>query len=159
MRRVPTTHPLHAALAMALVAAVGLAACGKKEAEPAPAKAEAIPTPSTPSATPTDREIRITELKPADATFRPGETAKLHVAIAFTLPADGGTVGIVVQDGNGKPVTNRLVPVPGGSGTLTDEIEFVVPATNRVTLHVPLYVKGESRSATVATSQFAVGAN
>ena len=159
MRRIPTTHPLHAAVAVALLATVGLTACGKRDAEPAPGKAATTPAAAAPSAPQADRDIRITELKPADVTFKPGEMAKLHVAIAFTLPPDGGTVGLVVQDGNGKPVTNRLVPVPGGSGTLTEAIEFTVPATNRVTLHVPLYVKGESRSATVATSQFPVGAN
>jgi hypothetical protein len=46
--------------------------------------------------------------------------------------------------------------VDGGSGTFVGELELKVPATDRVTLLVPLYAKGENKSSAVATHQFAV---
>jgi hypothetical protein len=48
--------------------------------------------------------------------------------------------------------------VEAGSGTFVGELEFKVPATDRVTVLVPLYAKGENKSSTIATHQFAVKA-
>ena len=81
---------------------------------------------------------------------------KLTVSAAYTLPAQGGSVGIVVQDGKSGMVANKLKSVGGGSGTLSEEIEFKVPATDRVAVHVPLYVKDEKKSATVSSREYTV---
>jgi len=159
MTRTLTTKPLQTALALALVAGLALTACGKKDADKAPAPATTAPAPSTSAEKPKDRDIQITSLKPEGATFKPGQTVKIAIELAYTLPADGGSVGIVIQDGKNAPISNRLIPATPGSGTLTEEIEFKVPATDRIVVHVPLYVKGETKSSTVATRHFPVKAS
>jgi len=162
MMRTSTMKQTALALVLAMAAGLALTACGKKDADKAadaPAPAVATPAPSAPAEKPKDREIQITSLKPEDTTLKPGQTVKIAIELAYTLPADGGNVGIVVQDGKNTSISNKLIPAAAGSGTLTEEVEFTVPATDRVVVHVPLYVKGESRSSTVATRQFTVGEN
>jgi hypothetical protein len=48
--------------------------------------------------------------------------------------------------------------VAAGSGKFSEVVEFTVPATDRVIVHVPLYLKGESKSTTVALREYAVKA-
>lgn len=150
----------HAALALAMVAGLALTACGKKDADKAaqaPVPAATAPAPAS-AEKPKDRDIQITSLKPEGATLKPGQTVKLALELAYTLPADGGSVGVVVQDAKNAPIFNKLIPAAPGAGRLTEELEFKVPATDRVVVHVPLYVKGETRSSTVATHSFTVSA-
>jgi hypothetical protein len=152
-------NPLHGALALALAASIGLAGCGKKDAEPA--KSTTAPTEATkssPPAAPTDREIKITTLLPEGDTLKTGDTVQLKLSATYVLPAQGGSVGIVVQDSKNALIANKLTPVAGGSGTVNEEVEFKVPATDRITVHVPLYLKDETKSATVATREYAVKA-
>lgn len=161
MTRIRTMKPLHAALALAMATSLALTACGKKDADKAaqaPAAAATAPAPAAPAEKPKDRDIQITSLKPEGATLKPGQTVKIALELAYTLPADGGSVGVVVQDGKNTPISNRLIPAAPGAGKLTEEVEFKVPATDRVVVHVPLYVKGETRSSTVATRSFTVSA-
>ena len=147
------------AAAVIIAGLVALAGCGKKDtdavapktAAPAPAGASAPPPAAT-----TDREIRITSIHPDNTSLIAGQTVKLSVGAAYTLPAQGGSVGIVVQDAKGALVANKLKPVGGGSGTFTDEIEFKVPATDRVAVHVPLYVKDETKSTNVSSREYTV---
>ena len=145
--------------AMFVVAgAVLLAGCGKKESEADASKGAqpAASTAATPAAAPTDREIKITSIQPDNTSLIAGQTVTLTVSGAYTLPAQGGSVGIVVQDAKSGLVANKLTPVSGGSGTFSGEIEFKVPATDRVAIHVPLYVKDEAKSATVASREYTV---
>jgi hypothetical protein len=111
-----------------------------------------------PPVAPTDREIKITSIKPDGGTLKTGETVKLAISAAYTLPAQGGGVGIVVQDSKNALIANKLTQVAGGSGTVAEEIEFKVPATERIVVHVPLYLKDETKSSTVATREFTVKA-
>ena len=113
-------------------------------------------TTTPPPAASTDREIKITSIQPDNTSLIAGQTVKLTVSAAYTLPAQGGSVGIVVQDGKSGMVANKLNPVGGGSGTLSEAIEFKVPATDRVAVHVPLYVKDEKKSATVSSREYTV---
>lgn len=162
MTRAPTTKPLQAALVMALAAGLTLTACGKKDADKAAgtaAPAATAPAPSAPAEKASDREIRITSLKPEGAIFKPGQAVKIAIELAYMLPADGGSVGIVIQDGKNTSIFNKLIPAAPGNGTLTEEFEFTVPATDRIVVHVPLYVKGETRSSIVTTREFPVRAN
>lgn len=149
-----------AALALALVAGLALTACGKKDADKAaPTPTPAATAPAAPAEKPKDRDVQITSVAPEVATLKPGQTVKLALQLAYTLPADGGSVGIVIQDGKNAPIANKLIPAAPGSGTLTEEVEFKVPVTDRIAVHVPLYVKGETRSSMVATRSFQVKAN
>lgn len=141
-----------------IAGAVVLAGCGKKEPDAVAPKGAppAASTTAAPPATPTDREIKITSIQPDNTSLIAGQTVKLAVSAAYTLPAQGGSVGIVVQDSKSGLVANKLTPVSGGSGTFSDEIEFKVPATDRVAVHVPLYVKDETKSATVSSREYTV---
>ena len=149
---------LHVAGVVIIAGTVMLAGCGKKEPEAVGPKGAppAASTTTPPPAASTDREIKITSIQPDNTSLIAGQTVKLTVSAAYTLPAQGGSVGIVVQDGKSGMVANKLKPVGGGSGTLSEEIEFKVPATDRVAVHVPLYVKDEKKSATVSSREYAV---
>ena len=83
---------------------------------------------------------------------------KIALSASYTVPAQGGLIGIVAQDAKGTLIVDKLTPVEGGSGTFVGELEFKVPATDRVSILVPLYAKGENKSSTIATHQFAVKA-
>lgn len=153
--------PVRALAVLAVAGAVTLAGCGKKDAAPDKAATAAPPakgTPVVPAVAPTDREIKITSIKPDGDTLKTGETVKLAISAAYTLPTQGGGVGIVVQDSKNALIANKLTQVAGGSGTVAEEIEFKVPATERIVVHVPLYLKGETKSSTVATREFTVKA-
>lgn len=154
-----TRKTLGTSLALPVLVCLALTACGKKEAEKAADKA---PTPTPPAATapvpdkPADREVRITAFKPEGATLKVGETVKVFVGATYRLPANGGSLGVVVQDGKNTPIANKLVQVATDSGTITEEIEFKVPQTDRILIHVPLYAKGDTKSSTVASRELKV---
>lgn len=135
---------------------LSLTACGKKEA--APDKAGQPAGDQAPKAAATDRDIKIVSIKPDVEALKAGETVKLALSVSYTLPAQGGMVGLVVQDAKGTQLADKLTPVEGGSGTFVGEIEFKVPATERLTLIVPLYVKNENKSSASTTREFAVKA-
>lgn len=147
------------AAALLVTGFIALAGCGKKDADTAAPKAGPAPAATTaapPPAAASDREIKITSIHPDNISLTAGQTIKINVSAAYTLPPQGGSVGIVVQDAKNALVANKLKPVGGGSGTFTDEIEFKVPATDRVAVHVPLYVKDETKSATVSSKEYTV---
>ena len=156
----PVLDPMRLRLAGMIIIAgtVMLAGCSKKETEAVAPKGAppAASTTTPPPAASTDREIKITSIQPDNTSLIAGQTAKLTVSAAYTLPAQGGSVGIVVQDGKSALVANKLKPVGGGSGTFSEEIEFKVPATDRVVVHVPLYIKNETKSVTVSSKEYTV---
>ncbi len=87
-----------------------------------------------------------------------GANLTLKISADYVLPSNGGLVGVVIQGTDPKPLSSTLKEVPGGAGKFTSEINFVVPKSGNVTVHVPLYVKGESKSAKVATQQYQIAA-
>lgn len=88
--------------------------------------------------------------------LRAGSTVKVKVEADYVLPSQGGMVGMVIQGADTKPIESNLKPVPGGSGKFTNEAEFLVPNAKQVTIHVPLYVKGELKSSHVAIKHYQV---
>ena len=105
----------------------------------------------------TERSVRIASISPdPDKPLRAGSTVKLAVAVEYAVPSPGGIVGMVIQDSNNAPVKSNLREVPSGSGKMNSEIEFVVPNTKHIDVHVPLYVKGESKSTQVAVQKFLI---
>lgn len=150
--------PSRAIVAVAL-AAMLLGACGKKEESADKGAPPAAATPSKaapPSAVPTDREVRITEVRPELGTLTVGQPVKTVISGTYKLPSPGGSIGIVVQDGKSGLVANKITQVADSSGVFTEEVEFKVPATDKIFLHVPLYVKGDTKSSTVASREWAV---
>lgn len=104
-----------------------------------------------------NRSVRIAAISPdPDKPLRAGSTVKLAIAVEYAVPNPGGIVGVVIQDSNNAPVKSNLREVPSGSGKLNSDIEFVVPNTKHVDVHVPLYVKGENKSSQVAVKKFLV---
>jgi predicted small lipoprotein YifL len=146
---------LRIATAVAASALFAIAGCGKKEAAPPPSAQPAADKSVAPA---TDRAVKIISIKPEVDALKAGDTVKIALSASYTVPAQGGLIGIVAQDAKGTLIVDKLTPVEGGSGTFVGELEFKVPATDRVSLLVPLYAKGESKSSTVATHQFAVKA-
>ena len=152
-----TSRLLRLATAVAAFTLVAVVGCGKKDATPAqttqpPGEKAAPATPAT------DREIKIISIKPEVEAFKAGDTVKIALSASYTVPAQGGLIGLVAQDSKGTLIADKLTPVEGGSGTFVGELEFKVPATDRLSLLVPLYAKGETKSSTVASREFAVKA-
>lgn len=147
---------LRIATAVAATALFAVAGCGKKDAAPPP-PAQSAADKAAPAAA-TDRAVKIISVKPEVDALKAGDTVKIALSASYTVPAQGGLIGLVAQDAKGTLIIDKLTPVEGGSGTFVGELEFKVPATDRVSLLVPLYAKGEDKSSTVATHQFAVKA-
>jgi len=147
---------MRVATVAAACALLSLTACGRKDA--ASDKAGQPASDQAPKAAAADRDIKIVSIKPEVEAFKAGETVKLALSASYTLPAQGGLIGLVVQDATGTQLADKLTPVEGGSGTFVGEIEFKVPAGERLTLIVPLYVKGENKSSASATREFVVKA-
>jgi len=153
MRRIS----VRAVAVVAVASAVALMACSKKEDAPtAPPAADAPTAPTTPPPPPPDREIKIVDVKPDGDSLKAGDTVKLVIGGTYRVPDPGGAIGIVVQDSKSAMLANRLTTVAAGSGKFSETVEFTVPATERVIVHVPLYLKGESKSTTVALREYAV---
>lgn len=153
-----TTYPLRAALMLALVAGIGLAACGKKDAADKGAAPETKAATTPAADAPKNREVTITSVKPDGVTLKPGQTVTFVVAAEYRLPPGGGNIGLVVQDAKNAPIANKLVPVAAESGSIEEQIDFQVPATDRIVLNVPLYAQGDKKSSAVATKEFVVRA-
>jgi hypothetical protein len=150
MRRIS----VQAVAVVAIATTVALMGCSKKAETPtAPPAADA---PTAPPAPPPDREIKIVDVKPAGDSLKAGDTVKLVIGGTYRVPDPGGAIGIVVQDSKSAMLANRLTTVAAGSGKFNETVEFTVPATERVIVHVPLYLKGESKSTTVALREYAV---
>lgn len=139
---------------VAVATAVALMGCSKKQDAPtAPPAADA---PTAPPAPPPDREIKIVDVKPDGDSLKAGDTVKLVIGGTYRVPDPGGAIGIVVQDSKSAMLANKLTTVAAGSGKFSETVEFTVPATERVIVHVPLYLKGESKSTMVALREYAV---
>jgi hypothetical protein len=152
-----TPHPVFRRATIVAVAAVlSLGACGKKESTPDPTTKSASEQAS--KATAAENEIKIVAVKPEVEAFKAGETVRLALSASYKLPAQGGLVGMVVKDAKGTQLADKLTPVEGGTGTFAGEVEFKVPPTERLTLILPLYVKGEDKSAASTTREFPVRA-
>jgi len=150
MRRIS----VQAVAVVAVATTVALMGCSKKEGAPtAPPAADA---PTAPPAPPPDREIKIVDVKPDGDSLKAGDNVKLVIGGTYRVPEPGGAIGIVVQDSKSAMLANRLTAVAAGSGKFNETVEFTVPATERVIVHVPLYLKGESKSTTVALREYAV---
>jgi predicted small lipoprotein YifL len=147
---------LRIATAVAASVLFAVAGCGKKDAAPPPpaqpSADKAAPAPAT------DRAVKIISITPEVDALKAGDTVKIALSASYTVPAQGGLIGIVAQDAKGTLIVDKLTPVEGGSGTFVGELEFKVPATDRVSILVPLYAKGENKSSTIATHQFTVKA-
>jgi predicted small lipoprotein YifL len=146
---------LRIATAVAASVLFAVAGCGKKGAAPPPPQASADKAAPAPA---TDRAVKIISIKPEVDALKAGDTVKIALSASYTVPAQGGLIGIVAQDAKGALIVDKLTPVEGGSGTFVGELEFKVPATDRVSVLVPVYVKGENKSSTIATHQFTVKA-
>jgi hypothetical protein len=103
--------------------------------------------------------ISIASLTPdPNQPLMPGANIKLTVNADYVLPSKGGLIGVVIQGSDTQPIGSNLKDVPGGAGKFTREINFVVPKAKNIVVHVPLYIKGESKSAHVATKQYQIAA-
>jgi len=119
--------------------------------------AKSDPKAAPPVTAATERSVRIASISPdPDKPLRAGSTVKLAVAVEYAVPSPGGIVGMVIQDSNNAPVKSNLREVPSGSGQMNSEIEFVVPNTKHIDVHVPLYVKGENKSSQVAVKKYLI---
>lgn len=145
---------VQAVAVVAIATTVALMGCSKKAETPTASPAADAPT--APPAPPPDREIKIVDVKPDGDSLKAGDTVKLVIGGTYRVPDPGGAIGIVVQDSKSAMLANRLTTVAAGSGKFSETLEFTVPATERVIVHVPLYLKGESKSTTVALREYAV---
>ncbi len=153
-----TSKLLRMAAMVAASTLLALAGCGKKDATGPAQTAQPPGEKAAPAVPATDREIKIISIKPEVEAFKAGDTVKIALSASYTLPAQGGLIGLVVQDPKGTLIADKLTPVEGGSGTFVGELEFKVPAADRFSLLVPLYAKGENKSSTVASREFSVKA-
>jgi len=134
---------------------LALAACSKGSAVDAETvktgKAESVSTQGG------DTSIEILSLMPdSKQPLVQGANVKLRLEARYTLPPAGGMIGVVVQGPDEKPLASTLKEASGGSGKLSTELDFVVPKGKSVVVHVPLYVKGEAKSAKVLNQTYQI---
>lgn len=132
-----------------------------EKAVEAPVTSAPTPTPAPPAAPASNisgASISIASLTPDPSQpLRSGSKVKLKAEVNYVLPPQGGMIGMVIQGGSDtKPIGSTLKPVSGGSGKFATEIDFVVPNAKNVVVHMPLYVKGESKSVRVINKQYEV---
>jgi hypothetical protein len=114
-------------------------------------------TDASSAATPTGATISIASINPDPSQpLRAGAKVKIRVEADYVLPSQGGMVGLVIQGADNKPLESSLKPASGGSGRFSTEVEFVVPNAKQLTVHVPLYVKGEMKSSNVALKHYQI---
>ena len=139
-----------------VVALLQLTGCPKQGANE-PTKPDQVSTVT--SGKTSASAISISSLTPDPSQpLTAGAKLTLKVNADYVLPGNGGMIGVVIQGADPKPLSSTLKEVAGGAGKFTSEINFVVPKTGNVTVHVPLYIKGESKSAQVATQHYQIAA-
>ncbi len=145
----------NALIIVVLTACLTLVGCPNKGAPNPAGNAPSGDTGASNGAT--RRAVTISSISPSpDKPLQVGSKTRIEMGIEYTVPSPGGILGIVIQDSNNSPVKSNLKEVPSGSGTITSEIEFVVPNAKHIDVHVPLYVKGETKSSQVAVKQFKI---
>jgi hypothetical protein len=141
-----------------LLALLQLAGCSKQGANE-PAKSDKVSTGTDGKASASAAAISIASLTPdPNQPLTPGTKLTLKISADYVLPSNGGLIGMVIQGADTKPLASTLKDVPGGAGKFTGEVNFVVPNAGNVTVHVPLYIKGESKSVHVAMQQYQIAA-
>ena len=141
-------------LSAVLFVLLQLTGCSKEATKEA-GKTDPVPTATDEKSS--TASISIASLTPdPNQPLTPGTNVKLKVNADYVLPSKGGLIGVVIQGSDTKPISSNLKDVPGGPGKFTGEIDFVVPNAKNIVVHVPLYIKGESKSAHVATKQYQV---
>jgi len=85
-----------------------------------------------------------------------GEHVKLQVDISYTLTANSGTLGLVVEAADNSNVTGAMEGITKGSGTLALQAEFVVPSTKVIQVFTPLSAQGQTSTTTVDWRAFKV---
>jgi hypothetical protein len=108
-------------------------------------------------AAPSGSTVNIIEIAPsASDALVVGQKVSLRVKAAFTLAAESGTLGLVVQDAGTTGLAQTMSVVFRGSGTEELAVEFTVPDTKAVQVFVPLSVQGQSSTATVSSRAYKV---
>jgi hypothetical protein len=131
-------------LAVAAFVTGALVACGARDER----KAMAAPAGST---------LEITDITPnLGAPLTVGQDVKLRVSVAYALTSDSGTLGLVVQDAENKPLAQVVNVVLKGGGTEKFEASFKVPDTPAVHVFAALASQGQSATSTVANRSFKV---
>lgn len=98
---------------------------------------------------PTGSSVKITGITPDPSSpLRAGDRIKLRVDIRYTLTADSGTVGLVVQAADNSGIAYNIDALKKGNGKSTLEAEFVVPHTNAVQVFTPLAAQGQTSTST-----------
>jgi hypothetical protein len=124
---------------------IGLAGCNAESTQ----RAQTAPAGST---------VSIVAITPdTGAALKPGQKVNLSVKAAYTLTAESGTLGLVVQDASNAPLAQTMSVVLRGSGTEELAVQFTVPETTRaVQVFVPLSAQDQSSTATVSSRAFKV---
>lgn len=106
---------------------------------------------------PSGSSVSIVELAPSPSeTLVVGQKVSLKVKASYTLTAESGTLGLVVQDAGTVGIAQTMAVVAKGSGTEQLAVEFVVPETRAVQVFVPLSGQEQTSTATVSSRAYKV---
>jgi hypothetical protein len=129
--------------------ALGLAACARTP-EPAPEAARAAFTPTS---------VRIVDIAPTtNDALHPGDKIAFELDIAYTLSTTEGTLGVVVQDAQDKPLAQRFDAVVGHSGRARMTLALQVPETEALRVFAPIAAQGQVGTTVVDMREYRVSA-
>ncbi len=101
--------------------------------------------------------VKIVSTSPgANEALRVGETVTLEVGVEYTLESDSGTLALVVQGADNRPIASQMEVVTRGADSLSLKVAFIVPDTNAIQIFTPLSAQGQTGTSTVDTRAFKV---
>lgn len=108
-------------------------------------------------AAPGASSVSISSISPLPGKcLKVGDRVEFGVDISYHLDADSGTVSLVVQSADGKPISSNMEVVTRGSGHVTLRTEIQVPNTNAIQVFTPLNAQGQISTTTADMRSFRV---
>lgn len=113
--------------------------------------------PPAPEATPAVSTVSVASISPAiEDELRVDQVVELRVELDYSLGAPAGNVGLVVQTAQGEVLLQNIQPIEQGSGRLSLQADFTVPATEAIHVVMPLSHRGRSATSVVEIRSYAV---
>ena len=102
------------------------------------------------SEVPGGTSIRIAHISPGTSTsLRVGESVTVRAEVEYALPAESGTITLVIQSSDNRTISNETEVVAKGSGKIVLSSTFVVPDTKAIQVFTPLSAQGQVSTTTV----------
>jgi hypothetical protein len=106
---------------------------------------------------PAGSSVKIVSITPSvGEVLKVGDKVALKVDVEYTMTAESGTLGLVVQAADNATITQNVEVVLKGSNKISLVADFNVPPTKAIQIFTPLSAQGQASTSTVDICSYKV---